>query len=483
VVDSGASHHMTGSKEFLSDVHPHPRNVCITYGDGSSSKVLGLGKVVVTPDVSIVDIMLVKTLSYNLLSVSQLADMGFGTYFDVGIVVLMWSKSLSVAFVGYAENGLYVVDFSKKPTPTATCLMAKADVGWLWHRRLAHVNMRTLQSLHKNDHILGLKDKDVAFVKDRVCRACIEGKLHETQHKPTNVLHTSRVLELLHMDLFGPPTHESLGGKKYCLVIVDDYSRYTWVFFLKKKSETQQIFIDFANEVQRQNDLKILAIRSDNGTEFKNYTMEEFLGEEGIRHQFSAPYTPQQNGVAERKNRTLMDMARTMIAEYKSPYNFWAEAISTACHTTNRVYLHKYHNKTSYEIYIGKKPSIQYFRVFGCKCYILKKGNRLSKFETRAYEGIFVGYGKDSHTYRIYNKATGTVIETCNVKFDEHNGSQVGQFDLGDVGDEMPPQAIRRMGVGFHRPVEYPLVVEGEGQCSTQVEPSPTQDPLTPSQV
>ena len=212
MIDSGASNHMTGSKEMLTDLRPHPSNVSITYGDGSASKVLGLGKVVVTPDVSIVDIMLVKTLSYNLLSVRQLALMGFGTYFDVDIVVLMWSKTLSVAFIGHVERGLYVVDFSKKLTPTTTCLMAKADLGWLWHRRLAHVNMRSLQSIHKGEHILGLKD-NVCFARDRVCRACIEGKLHEVPHKSKTIISSMRILELLHLDLFGPPTHESLSGK------------------------------------------------------------------------------------------------------------------------------------------------------------------------------------------------------------------------------------------------------------------------------
>ena len=124
------------------------------------------------------------------------------------------------------------------------------------------------------------------------------------------------------MDLFGPPSHASLGGKKYCLVIVDGYSRYTWVYFFKHKSETQETFIDFAKEVQRQYKLPILAIISDNGSEFKNYTLNDFLSDEGIRHQYSVAYTPQQNSVAERKNRTLMDMARSMLAEHKYPYNF-----------------------------------------------------------------------------------------------------------------------------------------------------------------
>ena len=197
-------------------------------------------------------------------------------------MILLWSKSLKVAFVGYVENGLYVVDFSGKTTSATLCLLSNHDSGWLWHRRLAHVNMRTLQTLHSRGHISGLKD--VTFRKDRVCRACVEGKMHEVPHPAKTVISSRRILELLHMDLFGPPSHDSLGGKKYCLVIVDDYSRYTWVYFFKHKSETQETVIDFANEVQRRHEKTIKAIRSDNGTEFKNYTLDEFLSDEGIKH-------------------------------------------------------------------------------------------------------------------------------------------------------------------------------------------------------
>jgi hypothetical protein len=206
------------------------------------------------------------------------------------------------------------------------------------------------------------------------------------------------------MDLFGPPTHASLGGKKYCLVIVDDYSRYTWVYFFKHKYETQQTVKDFTNEVQRQYSQDILMIQSDNGAEFKNYTLNEFLSDEGICHQYSSPYTPQQNGVAERKNWTLMDMARIMLAEFKSPYNFWAEAINTACHASNQLYLRKGLNKTPYEILTGNKPNIKYFRVFGCKCFYLKKGVHLSKFDSKALESIFVSYAAESHAFRIFDK-------------------------------------------------------------------------------
>jgi hypothetical protein len=246
--------------------------------------------------------------------------MGFASFFDLGIVVLLWSNSLKVAFVGLVENGLYLIYFSKKVTKAATSLIGKFDVGWLWHCRLGHINMRTLQRLHKGNRILGLTD--LTFAKDRVCRACIEGMMNELPHPSKTIISSKRVLELLHMDLFSPPTHTSLGGKNYCLVIVDDYSRYAWVYFFKHKHETQQTVQDFTNEVQCEYGENILMIRSDNGTEFKNYTLNDFLSNEGIHHQYSTPYTPQQNGVAERKNRTLMDMERTMLAEFKSQYNF-----------------------------------------------------------------------------------------------------------------------------------------------------------------
>src|SRR3954462_8309728 len=340
--------------------------------------------------------------------------------------------------------------------------------------------MRTLQSLQKGGHILGLKD-NVSFAKDRVCRACVEGKMHDSPHKRKTIVSSKRILELLHVDLFGPPSHASLGGQKYCLVIVDDYSRYTWVYFFKLKSETQQTVIDFANEVQRQHNVPILAIRSDNGTEFKNYTLNEFLSEEGIRHQYSAAYTPQQNGVAERKNRTLMDMARSMLAEFKSPYNFWDEAISTACHSSNRLYLRQILDKTPYEILTGNKPNISYFRVFGCKCFYLIKGVRLSKFESKALEGIFVVYGIESHTYRIYDKVSGVVIESCSLTFEEYYGPQGGRVDACDADDEMPQDAIGRMGVGYILPVEEPLMADREELCSTQVEPSSSQQQQAPS--
>jgi transposase InsO family protein len=163
------------------------------------------------------------------------------------------------------------------------------------------------------------------------------------------------------MDLFGPVVYISIGGNKYGLVIVDDYSRFTWLFILQDKSETQEVLKKFLRRAQNEFDAKVKKIRSDNGTEFKNTQVEDFLDEEGIKHEFSAPYIPQQNGVAERKNRTLIEMARTMLDEYKTSDQFWVEVINTACHATNRFYLHKLLKKTSYELLTGNKPNVSYF--------------------------------------------------------------------------------------------------------------------------
>jgi hypothetical protein len=196
-------------------------------------------------------------------------------------------------------------------------------------------------------------------------------------------------------------------------------------------------------------------IKSDNGSEFKNLQMEEYLEEEGIMHEFSAPYTPQQNGVVERKNMTLIDMARSMLGEYKTLERFWSKAVNTACHAINRLYVHRLLKKMTYELLTGNKPNVSYFRVFGSKCYILVKKDRHSKFAPKAAEGFLLGYDTNTKAYRVFNKSLGLVEVSSDVVFDETNGSPREQADLDDVDeDEVPATAIRTMAIGDVRPHE-----------------------------
>ncbi|GJV89926.1 putative ribonuclease H-like domain-containing protein [Tanacetum coccineum] len=184
--------------------------------------------------------------------------------------------------------------------------------------------------------------------------------------------------------------------KMYCLVVTDDYSRFSWVFFLATKDETSGILKSFITGVENLIDQRVKVIRCDNGTEFKNKEMNQFCERKGIKREFSVARTPQQNGVAERKNRTLIEAARTMLADSKLPTTFWAEAVNTACYVQNRVLVTKPHNKTPYELFLGRKPALGFMRPFGCPVTILNTIDHLGKFDGKADEGFFVGYSINS---------------------------------------------------------------------------------------
>jgi transposase InsO family protein len=396
--------------------------------------------------------------------------MGYNCLFtDIGVTVFRRNDD-SIAFKGVLDGQLYLVDFNDNQAKLDTCLIAKNNMGWLSHHRLAHIGMKNLHKLLKGEHILGLTN--VHFEKDRIYSACQVGKQVGVHHPHKNIMTTDMPLELLHMDLFGPIAY--IGGSKYCLVIVDDYSRFTWVFFLQEKSQTQENLKRFLRRAQNEFGLRIKKIRSDNGTKFKNSQIEGFLEEEGIKHEFSSPYTPPQNGVVERKNRTLLDMARTMLDEYKTPDQFWAEAINTACYSINRLYLHRILKKTSYKLLTGKNPNVSYFRVFGSKCFILIKRGRSSKFAHKVVEGFLLGYDSNTRAYRVFNKSTGLVEVSCDIVFDETNGSQGEQVDLDELDDEEAPRvALKNMSIGDVCPKESEEPTQAQDQPSYSMQASP----------
>jgi transposase InsO family protein len=301
-----------------------------------------------------------------------------------------------------------------------------------------------------------------------ICSACQVGKQVGVHHPHKNIMTTERPLELLHMDLFDPIAYISIDRSKYCLVIVDDYSRFTWVFFLQEKSQTQETLKKFLRRAQNKFGLRIKKISSDNGTEFKNSQIKGFLEEEVIKNEFSSLYTPQQNDVMERKNRTLLDMARTMLDEYKTPDQFWAEAINPACYSIKRLYHHRIIKKTSYELLTVKKPNVSYFRVFGSKCFILIKRGRNSKFVPKTVEGFLVGYDSNTRAYRVFNKFTVLVEVSCDIVFDETNGSQVEQVHLDELDDkEALCVALRKMSIGDVCPKEPEEPSQSQDQSSS----------------
>nr|GFA86703.1 retrovirus-related Pol polyprotein from transposon TNT 1-94 [Tanacetum cinerariifolium] len=230
---------------------------------------------------------------------------------------------------------------------------------------------------------------------------------------------TMQRLHLLHMDLCGPMRIASINGKRYILVIMDDYSHYTWVHFLRSKDEAPAVIITFLKRITVLLQSHVIIIRTDNGTEFKNQVLKIYFDSVGISHQMSSVRTLQQNGVVKRQNRTLVEAARTMLIFSRAPLFLWAEAIATACFTQNRSIIHRRFNKTQYELINGKKPDISFLYVFGALCYPKNDREDIGKLGAKGDIGFFIGYSADSCAYRIYNLRTKKIIETMNVSFDE----------------------------------------------------------------
>ncbi|KAI0496428.1 hypothetical protein KFK09_022744 [Dendrobium nobile] len=306
---------------------------------------------------------------------------------------------------GKRINNVYMLDLNNIEYAALFYLKIVIDDSWLWHRRLCHASMKTLRNVTQKDLVRGVSK--LMFSKDYLCDACQLGKqVHSTFH-PIKEISTSRPLEVLHMDLFGPISTASLGGKVYDFVIVDDYSS-----------------------------CEILTIHSDHGGEFENKRFRDFYEDKGISHNFSAPRTPQQNGVAERKNRTLVEATRAMLAEYSLPKYFWAEAVNTACYVLNRVNVRAKLEKTPYEILKGRTPNLSHLHVFSCKVFIQNNvKSHLEKLDPKSDEGVFLGYSSVGKYFRVFNKRTLVVEETTHVVFDESDPKKHGVEDDDDIGE------------------------------------------------
>ncbi|GJX09972.1 putative ribonuclease H-like domain-containing protein [Tanacetum coccineum] len=349
-------------------------------------KITGKGKIR-TGELNFEDVYFVKELKFNLFSVSQMFD-----------------KKNSVLFT------------------KTECLVLSPDFKLL-------VESQVLLKVPRQNNMYNFDLKNVVpsrglpsklFENDYTCVACQKGKQHKASYKTKIVSSICKPLQLLHMDLFGPVSIRSINKKTYCLVVTDDFSRFSWVFFFATKDKTPEILKNFITGIENQIDHKVKTIRCDNGTEFKNRIMNEFCKMKGIRMEFSVARTPQQNGVAERKNRTLIEAARTMLADYKLPTTFWAEAVNTACYVQNRVLVIKPHNKTPYEVFLDP----------------------LGKFDGKADEGFLVGYSINSKAFRVFNTRTRKVEENLHINFLGNKPNVVGSgpewlFDIDSLTKSM----------------------------------------------
>ncbi|KAJ9565079.1 hypothetical protein OSB04_001045 [Centaurea solstitialis] len=460
-LDSGCSRHMTGSKSVLSN-YREERGPAVTFGGNGKGQTRGYGTL--TNGVTTFKrVAYVEGLMHNLLSISQLCDKNHKVSFSKKKCKVK-NRRKEVILTGVRQADIYIINMNTSTDNFYFVSRASSDTNWLWHKRLSHLNFKTLNQLCINNLVVGLPD--FRYTKVSLCSACEKGKQTRASFKSKQISSISSPLQLLHMDLFGPVNVQSIAGKKYTLVIVDEYSRYTWVFFLRSKSDAPEEIILFVRKMERLNNLTVRSIRSDHGTEFKNSTLKTFFDQKGISQNFSSVRTPQQNGVAERRNRTLIEAARSISLIVKR------------------------FRRTPYELFRNRKPSIEHLHIFGCVCYILNNKDNLGKFDSKSDDRIFLGYSSISKTYRVFNKRRQTIEEMIHVKFDEsgptlphpHDNSEINQwadsfFQVPDIPIADPsPQDLPD---GFEEnptpPSQIPIPPLINATPITQVTPEPDQ--------
>lgn len=360
------------------------------------------------------DVLCVPKLTANLLSVSEItAKQKIVVFSSRGCVV----KDMDGTILATASlvNGLYRLDGSSEMV-LASIASNVSNSMELWHRRLGHLNPSDMSKM-KNGGVDGISfdgnEQNIA------CVACCKGK-QARKPFPKNGSRATKLLEIVHADLAGKMDCESIGGCKYCLVLVDDFSRMTFVYMLKNKSETFEKFCNFKQMVQNQTGLRIKKFRSDNGTEFVSSRFKAFFEKHGIQHQTSIPYTPQKNGLAERTIRTLTEKARCMLQDVNLPKCYWAEAINTAAYIKNHTTSNVLENKSPIEIWSGKKPDISHFKVFGSLAMAMIPKEKRQKFDPKSQELMFVGYGESQKGYRLIDRESKQIVMSRDVTVIEH---------------------------------------------------------------
>ncbi|GJX40603.1 retrovirus-related pol polyprotein from transposon TNT 1-94 [Tanacetum coccineum] len=380
-LDSGCSRHMTGDRARLINFVDKFIGT-VRFGNDEYAAIIGYGDYKLG-DTIISRVYYVEGLKHNLFSVGQFCDGGLEVAFRQHSCHIR-NYDMVDLLKGSRTTNLYSISLNDMMSASPVCLLTKASStkSWLWHRRLNHLNFGTLNELARKNLVRGLPM--LKYAKDHLCPSCQLGKSKKASHPLKTENTNTEVLNTLHMDLCGPMRTESINGKKYVLVIVDDYTRFGWVRFLRTKDETPQVIEKFIVKTQRALNATVRFVRTDNGTEFVNKTLDGWFESVGISHETSVPRSPQQNGVVERRNRTLMEAARTMLIFAKAPLFLWAEAVATACYTLNRSLVHTLHGKTYYELLKGKKPNLQYFRVFGSLCYPTNDYDDVGKLKAKA---------------------------------------------------------------------------------------------------
>ncbi|CAH2099085.1 unnamed protein product [Euphydryas editha] len=414
-IDSGASMHMTRHKQLLhNETVPLVKTIKVANNKSLSVESSGQLSLDICDDrgrsnkVVFQNVLYVPELATNLLSVSQIVNHG--------------------GLVKFNNKGCVIFNRHKKIVATATLInnmcrlnlynvqayisdVDKQDF-YLWHQRMGHLNFNDLKKIEENTNGVQLSKKE----DNLTCVTCLEGKQTRLPFKSSHS-RAIHLLETVHSDICGPMETTSIGGAKYFITFIDDFSKKVFVYFLKKKSEALEKFKEFKFQVENQLECNIKCLRTDNGLEYVNNAFSEFLATAGIVHQTTVPYTPEQNGVSERMNRTLVEKAKCLLINAKLPKLYWAEAIHTAAYLINRSPTRSLAFKTPEEIWSKKKPNISHLRIFGCEAMIHLPREKRKKWDSKSQKAIFIGYCDNTKGYRFIIPVSKTVIKSRDAVF------------------------------------------------------------------
>lgn len=426
VIDSGATRHMTSNRSFFTSLD-RSENSRVTLADGNKTKVYGVGEGVVfgengrgeRMEVTLKNVLFVPELDGGLISVSQLAAKGFVVKFGVTVCEIQNAEG-EIVVVGDKVCNLYRLRIHESSLKVGGEHHERCQ--HTWHRRLGHRDPDVLRRIAAEDLVSGFTLHDCGA--RIVCECCLKGKFSRKPFPPVTTRKTSQPLELIHTDLCGPMENATPSGNRYLMTLIDDFSRYTTVYLLKKKSEASSKIQQFVRSVQNSFGRKPLVIRSDGGGEYVSRELREFYEAEGIKAQYTTPYSPQQNGVAERRNRYLQEMAICMLTDAGLEKLYWGEAVMTAAYLQNRL-PSRVVAKTPFELWTGRKPKFDHIRVFGCDAYVHVPDVKRSKLDEKSIKLTFVGYSEEHKGYRFLDRLTNRVIVSRDARFIElGNGSE-----------------------------------------------------------
>lgn len=431
-LDTGCSNHMCGDKSIFSDLDESFRNT-VKFGDNSTISVMGKGNVKIHTSESsnqiISNVFFVPDLKNNLLSVGQLQEKGYMISIKDGVCRIHDKNMSLIAQVNMTTNRMFPLYLNNN---TQSCFSTRLkDEAWLWHFRYGHLNFGGLKLLEQKNMVTGLPQIQMP---SEICEDCVVGKQHRDPFPKGKSWRAKQALELVHSDLCGPINPTSNGGKRYFITFIDDFSRRIWVYFLQEKSDAFAAFKTFKSLVEKETGMSIKILRSDRGGEYNSHEFMDFCKEHGIQKQLTAAYTPQQNGISERKNRTILNVVRSILSRSHLPKVFWPEAVKWSIYLLNRSPTLAVRNMTPEEAWSGRKPSVNHLRIFGCIAYSHVPDQKRKKLDDKGEKCIFLGISENTKAYKLYNPITKKISISRDVIFDEE---QFWAWDEKDTRQEI----------------------------------------------